>query len=42
MNITNATDLILIDCNETTKAMGETPTRYQVYVLANNELVLLD
>ena len=42
MNITNATDLILIDCNETTKEMGETPTRYQVYVLANNELVLLD
>lgn len=41
MNISNATDLVLIDCEETTKEMGQTPTRYQVYALVDNELVLI-
>ena len=41
MNISNPTDLILIDCEETVKELGQTPTRYQVYALVNNELQLL-
>lgn len=40
--IFNASDLILIDCVETDSAIGQTPTRYQVYALVNNELVLVD
>ncbi len=40
--ISKATDLVLIDCEETTKSMGETPLKYQVYALVNNELVLVD
>ena len=42
MNINKATDLILIDCEETVKEFEQTPMRYQVYALVNNELVLLD
>ncbi len=40
-NIVNATDLVLIDCDETTTAMGETPLKNQVYALVNNKLKLI-
>lgn len=40
--IENATDLILIDCIETEKTMGQTPLRYQVYAVVNNDLILID
>ena len=40
-NINNATDLILVECEEITKDMGQTPLKYQVYALVNNELVLV-
>ena len=39
--IDNATELILIDCTETDNQIGQTPLRYQVYTLVNNELVLI-
>lgn len=40
--ISNATDLILIDCTETMDPVGQTPLRYQVYALVDNELVLIN
>lgn len=39
--IDNATDLILIDCVEIMNPVGQTPLRYQVYALVDNELVLI-
>ena len=41
-NIINATDLILVECNETTAEFGETPLKYQVYALVNNKLKLIE
>lgn len=40
-SINNATDLILIDCIETMEPVGQTPLRYQVYALVDNELILI-
>lgn len=40
-SIDNATDLILIECTETDSQIGQTPLKYQVYALVNNELVLI-
>lgn len=40
--ISNASDLILIDCTEIDEMIGQIPTRYQVYALVDNELVLID
>ena len=39
--IDNATDLILIDCIEIMDPVGQTPLRYQVYALVDNELILI-
>lgn len=39
--IENATDLILIECIETMNPIGQTPLRYQVYAVVDNELVLI-
>ena len=40
--INNVTDLILVDCTEIVEPVGQTPLRYQVYALVDNELVLVD
>lgn len=40
--ISNDSDLILIDCEETDEFIGQNPLRYQVYALVNNELVLIE
>ena len=41
-DVENATDLFLINCEEIVKALGQTPTVYQVYAVSNNKPVLLD
>jgi len=39
--IDNATDLILIDCIEIMNPIGQTPLKYQVYAIVDNELILI-
>lgn len=40
-SIVGATNLVLIDCKETTKEVGQTPLRYQVYAQVDDKLVLV-